>query len=288
MTTATTTRTEVLISAAELRELLDEGRPVVLLDVRHAPGQPSKRPDYETGHIPGAHWAELTSQLSGPKEALSGNNPLPHPEALQVAVREWGIGDDSLVVVYGEKGSPAPARAWFVLTWAGATNVRFLDGGLAAWTAAGGELSSDEPSIGTGDFTVLPGSRPTLTAEEAAELARRGVLLDARPAEAYAGEPAEAGKPAQGHIPGAVSAPTSGNLDADGLLKSDDQLRERFAALGVTAGTEVGAYCGGGVAAAHEALALASIGITAPVFIGSWSAWSADQTRPVATGTEAG
>jgi len=288
MTTATATRQSLIISADELRAAIADGRKVVLLDVRLVPGGPSRRPEYETGHLPGAHWVELGKQLAGPKTAGSGNNPLPEPAALQADVTRWGIDEDSLVVVTGEQGSPAPARAWFVLAWAGVPDVRVLDGGNEAWTSIGGELTTDEPADGAGTFVITPGSLPTIDADEAAALARRGVLLDARGAKQYEGGPVAAGEPAQGHIPGALSAPTGGNLDESGLLRDEETLRARFAGYGVTAGTEVGVYCGGGVAAAHEALVLRTLGITAPVFIGSWSAWSSDASRPVAVGTEAG
>lgn len=288
MTSSTAARDALFISAEELLAATAEGRDVVLLDVRLVPGGPSRRPEYEAGHLPGAHWVELSSQLAGPRSPGSGNNPLPDPEALQADVARWGIHEDSLVVVTGEQGSPAPARGWFVLAWAGVPDVRVLDGGNDAWVAAGGELTTEEPADGEGTFAIATGSLPTIDADEAAELARTGVLLDARGGKQYEGGPIVAGEPAQGHIPGALSAPTGGNLDSTGRLRDEAELRTRFAGYGVGAGTAVGVYCGGGVAAAHEALVLRSLGITAPVFIGSWSAWSSDATRPVAVGPEAG
>jgi len=282
------TRTALVIDVPTLREVLNSDRHVVLLDARHAPGEPSKRPEYEAGHLPGAYWVELSQDLSGAKAPGTGNNPLPQPEALQQTLRGFGIHHDSLVVVYGSGPGAAPARAWFTLRWAGVPEVRWLDGGLEAWVAAGGELSTEEPAPGQGSIEVDGGNLPTLTTEEAAELARTGVLLDARGAKQYEGGPAEEGKPAQGHIPGAISAPAGSVLDASGRLKPADELREYFAGLGVSPGVPVGVYCGGGVAATQLALALASIDVTAQVYVGSWSAWSADPTRPVATGNQPG
>lgn len=288
MTSTATTRASVIIDADELIERLRSGPAPVILDVRHTPGGSSRRADYERGHLPGAHWVELASQLAGSRSPGSGNNPLPEPAALQRDVRRWGIEDDRLVVVTGDTGAPSAARAWLVLTWAGVKEVRLLDGGNDAWVAAGGELVTEEPADEEGTFIVTPGSFPTIDADEAAALARTGILLDARGVKQYEGAPAIDGAPAQGHIPGALSAPTSENLDERGRLRSPDELRERFADIGVDGASPVGVYCGGGVAAAHEALALRSIGIDAPVFVGSWSAWSSDPSRPVAVGPEAG
>jgi len=288
MTTTTATREDLLITAEELLAELAAGRKTVLLDIRHAPGGPSKRAEYEAGHLPGAHWVEIGADLSGPRTEHSGNQPLPEPAALQERVRRWGIDEDSLVVVTGETGAPSAARGWLVLAWAGVPDVRLLDGGIDAWTGAGGELVTEEPEPGRGTFEIVPGSIPTIDADGAAALARRGVLLDARGAKQYVGEPPVEGQPRQGHIPGAISAPVGGNLDETGRIRPAAELLERFAALGVTPGIEVGAYCGGGVAAAHEALVLRTLGIEAPVFVGSWSAWASDPSRPVAVGPDAG
>ena len=287
MTTSGSSRTDVVITATELLAELTAGHKLVLLDVRRLPQRPSQRPEYERGHIPGAFFVEFAERLAGPKQGFSGNSPLPGPEALQHDVRRWGIDSDSLVVVYGDGSPSAAARGWLVLKWAGVPHVKYLDGGLRAWVAAGGQLSTEEPAEGNGTFTVVAGSLATLTADEAETLARKGTLLDARGAKQYQGGPSEPGQPPQGHIPGAISAPASDDLDDD-LLRSDEQIRSRFEAIGVIPGAEVGTYCGGGVAASLQALVLASVGITAPVFIGSWSAWSSDPARPVATGPSPG
>ncbi|MEU7487603.1 sulfurtransferase [Streptomyces sp. NPDC042319] len=275
-----------IISASELASELAGGTPPVLLDVRWQLGGPPGRPEYEAGHLPGAVYVALDTELAGPAGA-AGRHPLPDPEVFTAAMRAAGISKDSEVVVYDGAQGWAAARAWWLLRWAGHESVRVLDGGLAAWRAAGGELTTEEPAVEPGDFTVAPGALPVLDADEAAALARRGVLLDARAGERYRGE-VEPIDPVGGHIPGARSAPTNENATADGTLRPAAELAERFAALGAVPDAEVGVYCGSGVSAAHQILALAVAGVPAALYVGSWSEWSSDPSRPVATGAEAG
>jgi thiosulfate/3-mercaptopyruvate sulfurtransferase len=271
----------VLVRAAEL---LRGPRPV-LLDVRWALGDPHGRARYLAGHLPGAVFADLETELAAPPSPAAGRHPLPSPEALQAAARRWGIGAHSAVVAYDATGGLAAARAWWLLRWGGLTDVRLLDGGLDAWVAAGGELETGDVVPQRGDVALTGGGMPTLSADEAAALpGRGGVLLDARAGERYRGE-VEPVDPRAGHVPGAVSAPTTGNLTAGGTFRDD--LADRFAALGVRPGTAVGVYCGSGVTAAHEVAALAAAGIDAALWPGSWSQWSADPSRPVVTGPEA-
>jgi thiosulfate/3-mercaptopyruvate sulfurtransferase len=191
------------------------------------------------------------------------------------------------VVVYDNTGGLAAARAWWLLTWAGIQDVRILDGALGAWEQARFPLANGEEKADRGDVSLDGGHLAVLTADEAAALARTGVLLDARAAERYRGEtePVDA---RAGHIPGARSAPASANLAADGTFASPAALRDRYASLGAEPGATVGVYCGSGVTAAHDVAALAIAGIDAALFPGSWSAWSADPGRPVATGSDPG
>lgn len=282
-------RAAYLVDAHTLVKELKNGTPPVLLDVRFSPTGPDLRPDYETGHIPGAHFVDLATDLSREGGGVKGRRPLPDPDVLQHALRSWGIHDRSPVVVYDNNHGLTAGRAWWVLTWAGLNTVRLLDGGYAAWLAAGGPVTTEEPSRpGDGTVTVRPEALPVLTADEAARLPAVGVLLDARGKVSYEGRLTEPGEPPEGHIPGAIEAGTRGSLDQDGLILEDELLRARFEALGVTADVPVGAYCGGGVAAAHQVLTLKLLGIDAALFVGSWSAWSADPARPVATGSEPG
>jgi thiosulfate/3-mercaptopyruvate sulfurtransferase len=265
-------RAKTLISVADLVVGLDARSPIVLLDVRDdASAESDRRP-----RIPGAILATLAGDFSGPASKTGGKRPLPAIDALQQKAEAWGINPDSLVVVYDAQDSTQAARAWWTLRWAGLANVRILDGGLAAWTAAGRPVTSDAaPAPKAGSALLHAGHMPTLETDGAAKLAQDSLLLDARGKANYAA----------GHIPAGVHAPTGDNVAASGRFKSSEELRVRFADLGVDGGNQVGVYCGSGNAAAHEVAALALIGIEAPLYVGSWSAWSADSTRPVATNT---
>ncbi|HVW41910.1 MAG TPA: rhodanese-like domain-containing protein [Amycolatopsis sp.] len=269
----------VLIGADELARQLESADPPVLLDVRWALGDPHGHRHYLDGHVPGAVYVDLDTELAAPPAPSEGRHPLPDIDALQAAARRWGLREGSRVVAYDNSGGLAAARAWWLLRWAGVADVRLLDGGLGAWR---GEL---ETGFGTspaeGDVVLKPGGLPTLTMDEAGEFPRTGVLLDARAAERYRGE-REPVDPRAGHIPGAVSAPTSDNLGPDGRFRSREELAARFRELGAADGP-VGVYCGSGVTAAHEVAALAVAGIKSALYPGSWSQWSNDPERPVAT-----
>lgn len=271
-----------ILSASELMSALAGSRPPVLLDIRWQLGGPDQRPAYEAGHLPGAVYVDLDRELAGPPGS-GGRHPLPDPEAFGAVMRRAGVSSDAPVVVYDGGQGWAAARAWWLLRWTGHPDVSVLDGGLAAWTAAGGPVTADAPTPTEGDFKPNPGARELLDADAAAALARTGLLLDARAGERYRGE-VEPIDPVGGHIPGAVSAPTTENVGPDGLFLPAGELRARFAALGATGDTEVGVYCGSGVSGAHEVLALEVAGIASGLYAGSWSEWSSDPERPVATG----
>ncbi|MFE6977562.1 sulfurtransferase [Streptomyces sp. NPDC057682] len=271
-----------IISASACASESAGPRPPVLLDVRWQLGGPHGLPDYEAGHLPGAVFVDLDAELAGPA-GDGGRHPLPDPEAFGAAMRRAGVRRDSAVIVYDGGLGWAAARAWWLLRWTGHRDVRVLDGGLAAWT---GELSKETPEPAEGDFVPVPGSMPLLDADGAAALARSGLLLDARAAERYRGE-VEPIDRVGGHIPGAVSAPTTENTDADGRFLDADALDARFRAVGAEGdGTEIGVYCGSGVSGAHEVLALEITGRPSALYAGSWSQWSADESRPVATGPD--
>lgn len=259
----------------------------VVLDVRWRLGGPPPAELYASGHLPGAVAVELDRDLAAPVgDGKRGRHPLPEPGALQEALRRWGINEDSSVVAYDDADGSSAARAWWLLRWAGLPDVRVLDGGIAAWTAAGLPLTAEVPSPELGNVLVRPGAMPALDAEGAAGLvAGGGVLLDARVEPRYRGE-VEPVDPVAGHIPGARSAPASGNVDVSGRFLSAERLRERFARLGVEADRGAGAYCGSGVTAAQEVLALHVAGIPAALYAGSWSEWVADRSRPVETGPD--
>jgi thiosulfate/3-mercaptopyruvate sulfurtransferase len=277
-----------LITADELAALLAGGRPPTLLDVRWRLGGPPGRELYAAGHVPGAVFIDLDHDLAGPP-GDGGRHPLPEATGFEAAMRRAGVRDDRLVVVYDDADSTAAARAWWLLGYFGHPSVRVLDGGFRAWTTAGQPVESgtSPTPVTSGDFTARPGHRPLLDAGGAAALARTGLLLDARARARYRGETEPVDKVA-GHIPGAVSAPTAENVSPDGTFLAARDLTARFASLGVTSDSDVGVYCGSGVTAAHEALALTLAGIPAAVYVGSWSNWIADPSRPVATGQESG
>ncbi|WP_113700419.1 sulfurtransferase [Nonomuraea lactucae] len=267
-----------LISPEDLAALAG----VTVLDVRWRLGGPPGVELYREGHLPGAVFCDVDADLAGPAGA-DGRHPLPSAAGFESAMRRLGVRDGRTVVVYDDAGSTVAARAWWTLRYFGHQDVRVLDGGFPAWTGAGLPTDKEFPEVEPGDFTARPGGMPVLTAEEAATLAADGVLLDARAAERYRGE-VEPVDPVAGHIPGAVSAPTTGNVGPDGRFLPSEELRERFAALGVREGVPAGAYCGSGVTAAHEVLAMGLAGLPAALYVGSWSHWVADQSRPVATG----
>jgi thiosulfate/3-mercaptopyruvate sulfurtransferase len=291
-----------LISVTDLAALPEP----VLLDVRWRLGGPPGIEAYQAGHLPGAVYVDLDTDLSGPPgSGTGGRHPLPGRSVFQAAMRAAGLNDGQLAIVYDDVGSTIAARLWWLLRYFGHEQVAVLDGGLAAWTAAGRPVTARAPQPAVGNFTASPGGgMPVLDTAAAAELARSGFLLDARASERYRGD-VEPIDHAAGHIPGAISAPATGNLGADGMFLPAAELTERFRGLGLDwpeaggrpagpAGTGaggapvVGAYCGSGVTAAQEVLALQLAGVPAALYVGSWSAWSADPERPVATGEDPG
>lgn len=272
-------REAVLVTVGDLAATLSGPNPPVLLDVRWRLGGPPGHEEYLTGHIPGAVFVDLDRELALPPEVRrpeDGRHPLPLPDALEADLRRWGICDGSAVVAYDDSGNTAAARAWWLLRWAGVEDVRLLDGGLSAWMAAGGAVATDEVEATPGSATVRPGSLPTVGVE--ALEAWTGTLLDARAAERYRGE-TEPIDPKAGHIPGATSAPTTDNLAADGRFLPTEDLVARFRGLD----GPVASYCGSGVTAAHQMVALAIAGIDATLYPGSWSQWS-NLDLPVETG----
>ncbi len=278
----------------QVDELADQLSSVRLLDVRwrlsDAPGDGGRR--YAEGHLPGARFLDLEEVLtSHTDDPLDGRHPLPEPTTLAEGLGALGVQADDDLVVYDEPGSFAAERAWWVLRWAG-LQTRVLDGGIDAWVGAGRPLETREPPTAAAtrlDLTV--GQLPTIDVDAAATFAADGVLVDARAGERYRGE-VEPLDPRPGHIPGAVNV-SAATLYDDGRMPTDDRLRALLApALGPDLGpvddptTPVAAYCGSGVSAARDVLALAVLGVDAALFPGSWSAWSNDPRRPAALGAQ--
>jgi thiosulfate/3-mercaptopyruvate sulfurtransferase len=289
------TRARHLVPVTELAAGLGHVR---VLDVRwrlsDAPGDGRRR--YAEGHLPGARFLDLEAVLTRHTgNPLDGRHPLPDGGTLADGLGALGVEADDDLVVYDEPGSFAAERAWWVLRWAG-LRVRVLDGGLPAWVAAGQAVVAGEPPPVTGTrLNLSVGHLPTIDVAGAARFAASGVLVDARAGERYRGE-VEPLDPRSGHIPGAVNV-SAATLYDEGRMPSDDELRRQFEpALGPVhepiEATErlrpVAAYCGSGVSAARDVLALAVLGVDAALFPGSWSAWSNDPERPAAVGPEPG
>ena len=274
-------RVSPLVSAADLLARLDD---VVVLDVRYRMGGPTGPAEHAAGHVPGAAYVDLDADLAAPLGSVpgeGGRHPLPDPEVFAAAMRRCGVRGDREVVVYDDWSAHAAGRCWWLLRHHGHDDVRVLDGGWAAWVAAGGPVETGPVVAGPGDFAAGPGRLPVVAAGDVPGV---GVVLDARAPERFRGE-TEPVDPVAGHVPGAVNAPTAGNLGADGCFLPADELRARYAALGAVEGADVAVYCGSGVTACHDLLALEVAGVTgAALYPGSWSDWVSDPTRPVATG----
>jgi thiosulfate/3-mercaptopyruvate sulfurtransferase len=269
--------TSPLISAAELVERLAE---VTVLDVRYRTGGPAGFEEYAAGHVPGAAYVDLDEALAAPP-GEGGRHPLPDPEVFGAAMRRAGVSSSRPVVAYDDWAGQAAARCWWLLRHHGHPDVRVLDGGWAAWLAARGDVETGPADTVAGDFEPAPGTMPVVEADDVLEVP---VLVDARAPERYRGE-TEPIDPVAGRIPGALNVPTTANLTADGRFRDPDQLRALYEAAGVPLdGTEVAVYCGSGVTAVHDLLALELLGVHGVLYPGSWSGWIADTTRPVASG----
>jgi thiosulfate/3-mercaptopyruvate sulfurtransferase len=274
----------IVVTAGQLLEWQDTKLQVRVLDVRWRLGEADGYPQFCSGHIPGARYVDLEAELCGPPSTEGGRHPLPPLDALQASARRWGLNADGGVVVYDDTGNLSAARAWWLLRWGGLRSVWLLDGGLKSWIAAGGQLETGggDP-VAVGNVQLEPGHMPAIDAVDVeAFVSAGGILLDARSGERYRGEvePIDA---RAGHIPGAVSAPASENL-VDERYLSPAALRSRFERLGVDGSRPVCVYCGSGVTAAQEVAALERAGFKALLYAGSWSQWSADPLRPIATG----
>lgn len=275
---------DILISPRALAELIATDPRVRVLDVRWRLDEPDGRPAYLAGHIPGAVYVDLERELAEHGAPVTeGRHPLPSPARLQEAARRWGLNDGDTVVVYDDLSSMSAARAWWLLADAGVADVRILDGALPAWVDAGFPLDEGDVVLEPAGITLSPGRLRRIDMDDAARLARDGVLIDVRAGERYRGE-VEPIDPVAGHVPGAVNRPTGENLGADGRFLSPAELRRAFEALGAQPGEPVGVYCGSGVTASHAFVALTLAGFEPALYAGSWSQWSNHPDRPVAIG----
>jgi thiosulfate/3-mercaptopyruvate sulfurtransferase len=292
MASAGDTSALMLIQAIELAQLLAKPEPAVrVADVRWYLNQPGRRRrEYESGHIPGAIFVDLDSDLADPNGLGSpGRHPLPDPAAFAHRLGELGIGDEHLVVAYDDAGGTIAARLWWMLDDLGHRDVRILDGGIQGWTTAGNALTTEEPRWPTAELHLASSWQRAIGREAVAAQLGSATLLDARAGERYRGE-VEPVDPVPGHIPTAISVPTGGNLGPDGRFLPANELAARYRAIGAgaDAASPVITSCGSGVTACHTALAMRIAGLPDPLlYPGSFSEWSR-AGLPVASGPEPG
>lgn len=276
------TRFSAVISSDQLAQLVSDPQ-LRLVDCRASLQNPAAgREAYAKAHLPGAVFADLLEDLSGPiVPGQTGRHPLPDLESFVAKLRAWGIGSASQVVVYDDAGGAFAARLWWMLRWLGHDAVAVLDGGFPAWVAEGRPVIDTQTIVPRGDFAGQPRAEWLVTARELATPQSTGhKLFDARAPERFRGD-VEPIDPVAGHIPGAENLPFAENL-RDGRFRAPAELRARFAqALGDSTPEQAVVYCGSGVTACHDILAFAHAGLSLPrLYAGSWSEWITDPTRP--------
>jgi thiosulfate/3-mercaptopyruvate sulfurtransferase len=275
-----------LIDPGQLQILRQLSADVVVFDCRHDLAIPQLgAQQYVQGHIPGAWFANLDTDLSGEKTGRNGRHPLPDRAAFAQWLAQRGVGDSSQVVCYDAAGGMFAARLWWMVRWVGKSQVAVMDGGLPAWIASGGLLDTAAPAAKTANLTLRDPLVPTVDTNWVLGNLRSKthVLVDARAPERFAGEQ-EMIDPVAGHIPGAVNRFFKDNLQADGRFKEAGQLQAEFLGL-LTDPQHVVHQCGSGATACHNILAMEIARLpSAALYPGSWSEWCADPSRPVATG----
>lgn len=276
-----------LISTADLAARLS-ARNLVVVDVRHDLGKPDTWgiAQYRQGHLPGAIFAHVDRDLSGAMTGRNGRHPLPSPAAAAATFGRFGVDASKQVVIYDQGPGVYASRMWWMLHWLGHQAAAVLDGGYARWVHEGREVTTDMPVPHPATFELREVA-PTVDAAAVDASLDKGasLLVDARSPERFRGE-VEPLDPVAGHIPGAVNRPHAHNLDSEGLWKSAADLKIELEALiaGHSAKSVVH-YCGSGVSACHNLLAMEVAGLTgARLYPGSWSEWCADPSRPLARG----
>ena len=282
--------TSLLVTADWLAAHLGDPQ-VRVVDVRWYLTEPGRgHSEYRAAHIPGAAYMDIDRDLAAPRGSGPGRHPLPTAEAFATVAGRAGIGSDTHVVAYDASGGAYATRLWWLLRYFGHTNVALLDGGWMEWLARGYLAESGEVALPQTVFTAKADLSHVLDANaiEALRHSPHALILDARASERYQGlgEPID---PRAGHIPGATSAPFAANLREDGSFKSAEELRAQYTALGAAAAGSVACYCGSGVTATHDIFAMVLAGLPEPaLYEGSWSDWSSDPEREVATGDQVG
>lgn len=257
-----------------------------IVDCRFSLTQPEQgQKDHASGHVPGASYANLDTDLAAPISAGSGRHPLPDAETFVATLQRWGISNDSQVVVYDDAGGGVASRLWWMLRWLGHRDVAVLDGGFAAWTRDKCAVSQENRPLPVGSFSGSAISDSVWTAPQieswlAADKAF--TLVDARAGTRFSGEH-EPIDPLAGHVPEAVNLPFTDTLNADGTWRSTDEIKACWASLGeMPAGKPWGVMCGSGVTACHLALSASIAGLPDPcLYVGSWSEWVQDSARKI-------
>ena len=277
---------KTIISALQLKEIIHNDN-VRVFDCRFSLKDPQGGlKNYQAGHLPTAQFADMDTQLSSAMSETSGRHPLPDPEKFLEQLNEWGISNSTQVIAYDDMSGAFAARLWWMMRWVGHENVAVLDGGMQKWSEQGHELSQESVKYPRGDFSGhanLDWLVDLETVKEGLE-ANKITLIDARAADRFTGKDQKT-DPVPGHIPGAQNLPFGGNLTKDGVMESPETIKARFdSVIQDQAIDDVVNMCGSGVTACHNLLAQAVAGLpAAKIFIGSWSQWIRDPSRPVAT-----
>lgn len=260
---------------------------LVVLDVRHKLADPEwGARQHAAGHVPRAQFAHIDRDLSASPSARTGRHPLPDVDAFLATASRWGVDERVQVVAYDDWGGAWASRAWWLFRYYGHKQVAVLDGGIQAWTASGGALTTEAPRLAPRRFRGRPGQMPTVTTWELATRAPR-CLVDARAPERYRGD-VEPVDPVAGHIPSAVNVPFAHNTDKDGRFLAAGELRAKYeAALAGKRPQDAAFYCGSGVTATHDILAMEVAGLPgSALYPGSWSEWIRDPMRATRKGDE--
>jgi thiosulfate/3-mercaptopyruvate sulfurtransferase len=278
---------KTLVSAENLEKNSSSWR---VFDCRHDLSKPDLgEQQYREAHIPGALFAHLERDLSAPRDGRSGRHPLPYPGAFIAWLGQQGLKPEDQIVCYDAGNGTIAARLWWMMRWAGHDAVAVLDGGLAKWQAEGRPVTAQVQRFPHTQYPVRMRPDTAVGIGFVEKRPKDVVLLDARAPERFRGEK-EPIDPVAGHIPGAKNRYCIDNLTVDGVFKEPRQLKSEFAdALQSTPASKVVAYCGSGVTACHNLLAMELAGLTgAKLYAGSWSDWISDPKRPVVTGAARG